>query len=493
MTAKPKVIKLDYEPQAKQRLLHETAAKQILYGGAASGGKTHALRWDAIAFCLQNPKLDAYLFRRTLPELRLSHINRIKDEIPAELGHYSEREDEFRWFNGSLLHFCYCEYENDVRRYQSAEFHWLGLDEGTHFTEFQIAYLRGRVRLGAYSPPQKHLLPRIVIATNPGGPGHHFVKRTFIEPAPPMTIFYDESMADPADANDKGWPTIYIPARMADNKFTAKNYAGQFKSLPPEMAKALIEGDWDVVAGAALHNLSRERHQLRPFVPPLHWTRIMSIDWGSAEPFSVGWYCVCEGGDGAILKARDGWPERTIPEGAVIRYAEWYGWTGKPNQGIRLSAKQVAVEILRKERERHEPPIDIRIGDYQMWAQHDGPSVREAMWEATDGRIALRQSKKDRKANYSEITTQLAGNAKYHETGEEWEPMFYVTADCTQWWRMVPVLTLDEVDMDKGPGLKQENHAYDETAYALTWRLTRMRAQDRHAVEPERMDPYATR
>ena len=112
-------IVLPYTPQDKQKLLHSTEARQILYGGAAGGGKSHSLRWDAIAFCLQNPGCDAYLFRRSRGELMDNHIRKIRAEIPAELGQYNSKEDRFVFTNGSGINFCYCEKENDVYRHRS--------------------------------------------------------------------------------------------------------------------------------------------------------------------------------------------------------------------------------------------------------------------------------------------------------------------------------------------------------------------------------------
>lgn len=488
-------IDLEYEPQPKQALLHSTVARQIFYGGAAGGGKSHALRWDAIAFCLENPGCDAYLFRRTLGELQDNHIRKIRAEIPSVLGEYKTNDQRFQFYNGSGINFCYCEKESDVHRYQGAEMHWLGVDEASHLTEYQLTYLRGRVRLGSWRPKTK-LLPRIAFASNPGGPGHTFLKQTFIDVSVPEELFFDRTMADPKNEADRGWLSIFIPAKMQDNRFLESNYAGQFAALPPELARALTEGDWDAVVGAALHNLSRERHQLRPFDPPKWWTRFMVIDWGTAKPFSVGWYCVA--GEDTELASKGGWPAREIPAGAVIRYREWYGWDGKADKGCRMPAAVVAKKVL--EREDGEV-IDYRVGDTGMWAQHDGPSPQENMYAATDGRFAMRQSRKDRHAMYSEILSRLAGVDDYVETGEEGVPMFYVTANCEHFWRTVPMLVLDQFDPDKGPDTKQEDHVYDEVGYALRSRPFVMTERDREEMEWKRnheryvrktADPYAT-
>ena len=454
--------------------MHGATARQVLYGGAAGGGKSHSLRWDAITFCLQNPGCDAYLFRRTRGELMDNHIRKIKMEIPEELGTYNSKEDRFVFKNGSGINFCYCEREDDVRRYQGAEMHWLGIDEASHLSEFQITYLRGRVRLGSWSPAQDNdRLPRIVLASNPGGPGHQFLKDTFIVPSEPMTYFYDASMADDKIEGDRGWKSIFIPARMTDNKFIESGYAGQFKSLPPEMARALTEGDWDAVVGAALHNLSRDRHEIRDFVVPAHWTKFMVIDWGTAHPFSVGWYAVSEG---VHLAAKGRWEETYLPEGALIRYREWYGWDGKPNRGCRMPARPVAEKIKDIEKER----IDYRVGDSAMFAQHNGPSIAEHFMEQG---VVLERSKKDRTSGYWEVLSRLSGNEHYKEDGEETHPMLFVTESCRHWWRTCPILTSDTTDPEKGPDTKLEDHAYDETVYACMSRPFVSTEEDRWLEE----------
>lgn len=449
--------------------------------------------------------MDAYLFRRTRAELQMTHIRRIELELPAELGRQNKTDNRFEFRNGSMLNFCYCENENDVTRYQSAEFHWLGVDEASHLTEFQLTYLRGRVRLGDWKPSGwvgdpgdkfKDLLPRIVFASNPGGPGHDFLKRTFINPNPSgETIFADQSMTE--DSEDAPWPTIYLPAKIRDNKYLAKGYAGQFKSLGPEMFKALTEGDWDAVVGQALHNLSRERHLLRPFDPPRHWTKFMVIDWGSARPFSVGWYTVSEG---AVLNGKRGAPDVVLPAGALIRYNEWYGWNGQTNKGCGMASQNVAREVLKREKAREEI-MDYRIGDSEMWARHDGPSTADRMFESTDGRFQMRKSVKDRKQNYNEVISRLAGDPHFMQDGIEGEaPMLFVTSNCEHWWRTVPVLVLDTNDPDKGPDSKMEDHAYDELSYACRSRPYITTEKDRYweqwggEIEKARgksTDPYA--
>ena len=143
---------LEYEPQPRQQLLHATKARQILYGGSAGGGKSKALRFDAYDFCINNPGCQAYLFRRTLGELDDNHIKWARFEVPLDIGKYNETRKVLEFINGSILHFCYCEKESDVLRYQGSEQYWTGIDEAAHLTESQIGYLKTRNRLGGWTP-----------------------------------------------------------------------------------------------------------------------------------------------------------------------------------------------------------------------------------------------------------------------------------------------------------------------------------------------------
>lgn len=505
-------------------MLHNTKAKQILYGGAAGGGKSHSIRWDAYQFCLENPGLRAYLFRKTRPQLKQNHLDFIREEIPEELARYAATENCLNFANGSILYFSYCDGEKDVYQYHGAEIHWLGIDEATMFSPFQLNFLRTRVRLGGFAEKAKQLdyLPRIVYSTNPqGGPGHSYLKRVFIDQAPPEHRFYDKS-SEVKEKRDrygkiikkgrKGFISIYIPARMADNKYLDEDYEGVFEALEPELARALRDGDWDAVTGAALHNLSRDKHQIRQFKPMERgvedrtrgWTHFMSMDWGTARPYSIGWYCVCEGG--MTLKGRDGGNDIYVPDGAVIRYAEDYGMDGdKENTGTRMPSNIVARRILKLETEWNLPVMDYRVADYQMWSQTDGPTPAEKMMRAG---VQLRKCQKDRKINYEEVLSRLAGSPTFRDDGRsEDHPMFYVTSNCTQFWRTIPPLVLDTTDPDKGPGItpQQEDHVYDEVSYALRSYPYVTTSDDRYmeemgsiikealAGQGNSSDPYSTR
>lgn len=480
--------------------MHAAGVRQIFYGGAAGGGKSHALRMgEGIGLCLQNPGLQAYLFRRTMAELEGNHLKHIR-QLPRELGYYHETRRQFIFdclSPPSILTMGYAEDEKDIWNYQGQEMHLLLVDEASKMTGLQLGVLQGWNRTGSWTcaPGFEGIFPRSVFASNPGGPGHEFLKQKFqIGVVDAEHVFYDPSMANPKDPADPGWTTVFIPAKMSDNAFLDPNYAGSFGNLPAELAKAYIDGDWDAVPGAALDILSKPKHQCRAFRPPRHWTHFLAMDWGTARPFSVGWYCVSEG---AVLRSKDGWPDLWLPAGAVIRFAEWYGWNGKANEGSRMASQEVAEGILRREREKELPPMDFRVGDSAMWAQFDGPSVAERMLA---GGVPLSPSKKDRKAGYAEVRARLAGNRSLAHDGKQGEfPMLFATADCKNFWRTLPSLVLDETDPEKGPAEDQENHVYDELAYALRHRPWVSTEQHRYNAElaearlAHRLeDPYAT-
>jgi hypothetical protein len=464
-------------------------ATEILYGGAAGGGKSFLMRCTAISLCSTIPNLKVYLFRRLSDDLVKNHMEG-SGSFPELLSKWVDdglvtinwsKPIEIRFWNGSKIFLNHCQHEKDMYKYQGSEIHVLMIDELTHFSEPIYRFLRNRVRLGGLDVPEQYKgkLPFILCGSNPGSVGHQWVKETFIDDAIPMEL---RRMGK----SEGGMLRQYIPARLEDNPTLVENdpdYVDRLHGLgSPELVRAMAEGDWDVVAGAALETLSREKHCLRPFTPPKHWTRFMSIDWGTAKPFSVGWYCVAEGN--ALIKGKDGFKDRLIPDGAVIRYREWYGWNGNRDEGCRLESYEVAQGCLEREAEAGDR-MDYRVGDSAMWAQTDGPSPQERMYTHTDGRFAMRQSKKDREMNYQELRARLKGD----DDG----PMFYVTENCTHFWRTVPSLMLDETRPEKGPDTTQEDHIYDDVVYALMSRPFTMTKKRRMDIAYNRAKKEASR
>jgi hypothetical protein len=505
-------IEYKYIPQPRQELLHSCPARQILYGGAAGGGKSRAARAEAFEFAVNIPGLQVYLFRRNFKQLYKNHIIPMSTEINKRIAHFRGQElifhNETDETGPSIIHFCHCNNLLDYLDYQGTEMHVLIVDEASLFFPIQLIELRARVRLGSFAAhiPEAYasFLPRAVFTSNPGGPSHTFLKQTFIDAAPPMSVFKDKLMEG---LGVTPWSTCYIPARMSDNQYLDEGYAAVFQGMNPGRAAALRDGDWDAVEGAALFSLSRMRHAVKPFIPPIHWTRFQSLDWGTAKPFSVGWYAVAS--EDTIVKKNEHLfseenPTGTlfIPAGSVIRYREWYGCAEKqPDVGIYLDSTEVARTILQKERERemHEGDRapDYRVCDNAIFASIDGPSIADRMREATQGTIVFRYVKKDRMNQYEEVLARLAGNPFIMHNGKtEKHPALFISTGCINAWRTLPSLMVDPEKPDEGPD-GGEDHVYDEMKYALASypyvTTKRDRDDDIATLRSKATDPYRVR
>lgn len=440
---------MDINLQPKQQIAFTTEATETLYGGAAGGGKSLNIRASAIRWCVEVPGIQVYLFRRTLRDLRDNHLRgpmsfffMLGEMIRSEHVKYRSVENEFHFWNGSILHLCYCDSESDVEGYRGAEMHVLMMDELTHFTEFQYRFLRHRVRIAGLTIPAQYKtrLPRIESASNPGSVGHAWVKRTFISPKPPLEVWR-------CPPDEGGMLRQYIPAKLSDNEYLTRDdphYADRLRGMGSDhLVRAILDGDWDIVAGQAFEKLRREVHMLEPFVPDKDLLIFGSLDWGSSRPFSFGLWCVSNG-----MQIGAKW----VQKGAVVRYNEWYGWSGKPNDGMRLEVADVADGIKAKLQGRRPAYI---VGDPSMWKVDGSPSHAETML----GRgIVLRRADNARIAGYLQVRDRIAGN----EDG----PMLYATSNCHDgFWRTIPDIVMDERHVED-VDTHGEDHAYDDVRYA---------------------------
>lgn len=453
----------------KQSLPFQTQATEVLYGGAAGGGKSYLERVSAIRWCVEVPGIQVYFFRRTLPDLRDNHLRgptsfQVLLDPYLRSGHVKgpSQENEFRFWNGSILHLCYCDSENDVEKYRGAEIHVLILDELTHFSEYQYRFLRSRVRISGLNIPEKYKsrLPRIEAASNPGSIGHAWVKRTFISPKP-----YNEIWRTPPE--EGGMVRQYIPARLVDNPHLTKDdptYADRLRGLGSDsLVRAMLEGDWDIIAGQAFEKLRRDVHCIEPLVPPDDWLCFGSFDWGSSKPFSFGLWTVSNGN---LLP--DG---RQYRRGAIIRYNEVYGWNGKADEGLRKEATEVADMVKARCGNRR---LAYIAADPSMWKVDGGPSIAETMLRRG---VVLRKADHNRLTGYVEVRQRINGDGD--------GPMLYATKNCHDgFWRTLPDLVMDEqhpedVDTD------QEDHCYDDVRYACVSRPW-MQAPIRKEKKPDR-------
>jgi len=289
-------LALDLHMHPKQWIAFETKATEVLFGGAAGGGKSMCMRIAAIVWGAAIPGLQIYLFRRSRLDLIKNHMegpNGFRALLAgwANGGFCSVIEDEIRFWNGSKIYLCHCKDEKDIYRYQGAEIHVLLMDELTHFSATMYRFLRNRVRMvGIDLPPQyAGRFPRIFASANPGNIGHLWVKETFIAGVQPL-------VARLMPASEGGMIRQFIPARLEDNPSMMQDdpgYEQRLEGLGSEaLVKAMRYGDWDVVDGAFFDCWRNDRHVIAPFAIQSDWLRFRSGDWGSASPASIGWWAV---------------------------------------------------------------------------------------------------------------------------------------------------------------------------------------------------------
>jgi len=446
-------------PQAGAQLAATDAdwCDEIFYGGERFGGKSDfQLGYQEDGALRFGKHYRGIMFRKTYNELEELQ-GRAMEIFPAEGAIYKTQPSQdypfsnsWYWPSGASCKMRYIEAERDYGRYHGHQYCRISFDEVTEYaTQAPLLKMLSTLR----SP---HGIPCTVRATgNPGGIGHGWVKAKYIDVAPPMTPYLDP---------ETGFTRMFVPSRMADNAIGVKNdprYRSRILAATngnEALRKAWLEGDWDIVAGAFFENWRHRAHVVKRFTPPKHWTRGRSMDWGSAHPFSVGWWTVAED---EWVKMADG-SERKFPKGALIRYREWYGVerdpAGNPNPdvGLRMSVEAIAKGIL--DREGGETITEgMSPAGTDMWKSEGGPSFAERMLKVAGGK-----GPRFKPADTSRVTgwQQVRGRLD----GEGGVPMMYVTEDCRDFIRTFPALQNDPHKMED-VDTTGEDHIGDETRY----------------------------
>lgn len=272
---------MDIQISRRQKAFIDADADEVLFGGAAGGGKSHGQLIDALLFALRYPVSRQLILRRTFPELEKSLIRTSLELFPRQVAKYNATGHVWRFTNGSVIDFGYCDSENDVYKYQSAEYDVIRFDELTHFTEFMYVYLISRVR-GANTYPKQ-----VKSSTNPGGVGHAWVKSRFIDIGPP-----DKKVIFEAGSR------IFIPSKVQDNKFLLEkdpNYVKRLENLAGKDKKALLFGEWNIFDGQYFSEFKRDIHVVEPFEIPSHWRRYFTMDYG-LDMLAGYWIAVDEEG-----------------------------------------------------------------------------------------------------------------------------------------------------------------------------------------------------
>lgn len=302
------IINLGFKPNPKQELmLTDTTHRYICYGGAKGGGKTWALRVKAILLAANYDGIKILVIRRTYPELRNNHIQPMMAMLRG-IAKYTDTDHTFKFPNGSTIEYGYCATYSDVVRYQGHEYDILMIDEATTITEEVWNELKLCVR-GTNGLPK-----RVYLTCNPGGVGHEWVKRLFI----------DRDFRDGENPDDY----TFIPASVYDNKVlmqTMPDYVKQLESLPPDRRAALLEGDWNAYEGRFFPEFKPSTHVVEPFEIPSHWLRYRAIDYG-LDMLACLWIAVSDTGDEYVYRELHE-PDLIVAEAARKIIERSYGET----------------------------------------------------------------------------------------------------------------------------------------------------------------------
>ena len=415
--------------------------KDVLYGGAAGGGKSYAMIVDPLRYA-HRPAHRALILRRSMPELR-EMIDKSRELYPQAFPGAKFREVEKLWNfpSGAKVEFGFLERDADVYRYQGQAYSWIGFDEITHLpTEFSWNYLASRLR--TTDPEIKTYLR---CTANPGGVGSHWVKNRYIQPNDSNKSFL---------GND-GLTRKFIPAKLADNPYLARDgiYEQMLKSLPPIQRRQLLEGNWDVAEGAAFVEFDPLNHVIPPFALPVHWERVKGIDYGYASESCCLW---------GILDINDN---------TLIIYRELYrkGLTGQE-----LGAIITDMEI--------EDPFSVNgVLDTAAWANTGttGPTVGEELLKAGH---KLRRADKNRVQGKIQIHEYL----KVRENGRPKLQIFNTCPNLIRELQSIPLSKTNPEDVDT----HASDHAYDALRYMIMSRprmenpLERMRGFKREMYKP---------
>ena len=420
---------LGYEPTPRQWDFHNATEFDVLYGGAAGGGKTRALLMDGIRDCVRYPGIRVGAFRRTYGELKESLLAEL-----AEVGYakalgasWNGTEYELRFGNGSLMMFRYAETIKDATRRQGGQYQKLLFDERTLTGPEVCGFLESRLRSGRADRP----VLGIRSGTNPGGAGHGTVKARYID----STGYGARVITD-----RRGRTVRFIPSKLADNPHVNAEYADDLRNLPEQLRKAFLDGDWDSFLGQAFGEWSHDRHTLDPITLPPTWRRVMGLDWGFAAPWAALWIAVDE--DSRAWVYREAYKTKV----------------GEEDQARRILAAEAPGE--------HVAP---RWADDAMWATR-GSARPIASIYAENGVHLTEAGKGGRVAGWQRLRSYLGdAPACAHHRALGWDecPRLHVFRTCENLTREIPALPFatkgDPEDVDS----TASDHAADALRYAL--------------------------
>lgn len=436
-----KQVSIDYHPTPKQAMYHTSTADELLYGGAAGGGKSKATVMEALQLCLEHPGAWAYCFRKTYPELKDTLIKEAQMSYPDAVGRYNQGDHTYHLNNGSKICFRYCRNMADAIKYQGAEMHFLFIDELTHFPKEVYDFLKTRVRAAR----SLNIKPKVRCTSNPGGIGHGWVKAYFIDAMEPFKT-HKKTIYSPTLKKVQEKRLQYIPAYATDNPHLTEDYIFELEQKPEALRKALLEGCWDTFDGQVFtewrddsqHYQDRRRtHVIEPFEIPDSWRLFRSFDFGYARPFSCGWWAIDY-------------------DGRLYRIMELYGSNGEPNVGVKWEPNKIFQKIK-------------EIEDNHRWlkGKHIIGVADPSIWDASRGESIAAMAERQRVYFEKGDNERIPGKMQLHYRlafDDGGLPMLYSFNTCKAFNRTFPTLVYDSTnveDIDSGC----EDHAYDEARY----------------------------
>ncbi len=415
-------------PNAKQRQFFEAKAKNVAFGGARGGGKSWAVQKKSILNALLHPGMKQLIIRRTYPELYNNHIRAMSTELSG-FARYNDKEKELRFPNGSIIRFMFCQNDSDCDKLQGTEWDTIFFDEATQLSEYQMKQISATLR-GVNDFPK-----RIYYTCNPGGQGHGYIKRVFVD----------------RNFNNNEHPEDYVFIRsyVQDNKALMEaqpDYIETLRGLPEKLRKAWLEGDWNVFEGQFFSEFTddpahyadkRFTHVIEPFEVPREWRIYRSFDWGFNKPFDCSWWAVDYDGRAYLI-------------------LQLYGCSGEPNVGVRQNPYEVFGRIAEVERQ-HRWLKGKRIegvADPAIWNSETGESIQQV---AEKYHLYFARGDNSRISGWMQCHYRL----KFDDDGI---PMVYFFNTCRDAVRTLPLLQFDshsveDVDTD------MEDHFADSFRY----------------------------
>jgi len=410
-----------WEPQPKQRLALMSKDFELFFGGARGGGKSDFLLADFARGIEHGDAYTGIIFRHTYPQLE-ELISRSYDLYKPLGGTYNQKDNIWKFPTGAKLKMRPLENDRDVRSYQGHQYQFVAFDEVTNWaTDYAYLTLFGCVRSAKGVPCF------VRAAANPRGPGHQWVKRRFIDPAPPMTPFRDP---------DTGLSRVFIPSFITDNLALMKNdptYEIRLKALPPSLYKAYRFGDWDTIEGQFFEEFDRRVHVVQPFSIPKTWRKFCCMDWGYSRPYAILWVAVDHDGRGWI-------------------YREKYGCTGKPNEGTKEDALEVAKSAWNAS--LYEGVTEM-VADPACWTKIGlGASIADQFHKAG---FRMTKANNDRKNGWMRLHQVM-------KQVNENRPMIQIFSNCINLIRTLPTMPTDPANPDD-----LDTNAEDHLADALRY------------------------